>query len=506
MAKDKDNTQKKTKRKGGLNYSIPAMTCGPLLLFGIIAMIFCSYRFANAMNEKVESELKDIAGSVLLTYDMLYPGEYELISRGNMIAFFKGEKEVTGNYDIIDRYREMTGAEISLFYRNTRMITTLSDENGSRYIGTGVNLVIEQAVVDGLQSKFYKKLNINGTDYYVYYEPIINKAGGCVGMVAVAKECSEIYALVLKSVLPMIIIIAIAFVFAMWISYSYTSKLAGAIESIRASLGRISKGDLSGEVDYKLLARNDEISDIGKSVQSMQKSLHALIEKDALTELFNRRLANKKLAKMVKDEKELGVEYCVAICDIDFFKKVNDTYGHDMGDVVLKEVSKVLKTSMVGKGFAARWGGEEFLLVFNNMGVKGAHLVLQKILDEIRGLQIDRNQNSSEEELFGEFIAGKTGEIEIIEDDGSETEQYLSVDDAYVPYIKVTMTMGLARGGLGRTQDEVIRIADEKLYFGKENGRNRIIVEEVEEEDEDDDYDDFEEEKPKKKKKTSKKK
>ena len=506
MAKDKENTQKNTKRKGGLNYSIPAMTCGPLLLFGIIAMIFCSYRFANAMNEKVESELKDIAGSVLLTYDMLYPGEYELISRGNMIAFFKGEKEVTGNYDIIDRYQEMTGAEISLFYRNTRMITTLKDENGSRYIGTGVNLVIEQAVVDGLQSKFYKKLNINGTDYYVYYEPIINDVGGCVGIVAVAKECSEIYRLVLKSVLPMIIIIAIAFAFAVWISYSYTSKLASAIESIRASLGRISKGDLSGEVDYKLLARNDEISDIGKSVQSMQKSLHALIEKDALTELFNRRLANKKLSKMVKDEKELGVEYCVAICDIDFFKKVNDTYGHEMGDVVLKEVSKVLRTYMVGKGFAARWGGEEFLLVFNNIGVKAAYLVLQKILDEIRGLQIDRNQNSSEEELFGEFIAGKTGEIEIIEDDGSETEQYLSVDDAYIPYIKVTMTMGLASGGMGRTQDEVIRIADEKLYYGKENGRNRIIVEEIEEEDEDDDdYDDFDDEKPKKNKKKNNK-
>ena len=181
-----------------------------------------------------------------------------------------------------------------------------------------------------------------------------------------------------------------------------------------------------------------------------------------------------------------------------FFKKVNDTYGHEMGDVVLKEVSKVLRTYMVGKGFAARWGGEEFLLVFNNIGVKAAYLVLQKILDEIRGLQIDRNQNSSEEELFGE----------IIEDDGSDTEQYLSVDDAYIPYIKVTMTMGLASGGLGRTQDEVIRIADEKLYFGKENGRNRIIVEEIEEkdEDDDDDYDDYEDEKPKKKKKPAKKK
>ncbi len=114
----------------------------------------------------------------------------------------------------------------------------------------------------------------------------------------------------------------------------------------------------------------------------------------------------------------------------------------------------------------------------------------------------------SEEELFGEFLAGKTGEIEIIEDDGSVTEQYITVDDAYIPFIKVTMTIGLVSGGMGRTQDEVVKLADEKLYFGKENGRNRIVMEEIEEEDDEDDYEDYEEEKPQKpkKKNTGKKK
>ena len=99
----------------------------------------------------------------------------------------------------------------------------------------------------------------------------------------------------------------------------------------------------------------------------------------------------------------------------------------------------------------------------------------------------------TEEELFGEFLAGKkTGEIEVIEDDGSETEQYLQVDDAFIPFIKVTMTIGLVRGGLGRTQDEVVRMADENLYIGKEGGRNRVVVEEVpEEKDEDEDEEDF---------------
>ena len=485
--------EKKKKKKGGLNYTIPAMSMGPLLLFGILAMIFCGFRFTHVMYEKVEDELKEIASSVLMSYDMLYPGEYTLIKKGNIVAYFKGDKEITGNNEIIDGYAERTGSQISIFYRDTRMITTITDENGTRLVGTGVNTVVKNAVVDGLQSKFYKKVNINGVDYYVYYEPIINDAGGCTGMIAVAKTCKEVDMLAVKSVLPMIAIIAVSMVIAAFISYSYASKLAASIEEIKESLSRISKGDLSGEVSYKIIKRNDEIADIGKSILSMQKSLHTLIEKDALTELFNRRLANKRLTKIIKDEKELGISYCVALCDIDFFKKVNDTYGHDMGDVVLKEVAKVLRIHMVGNGFAARWGGEEFLLVFTNMQIKSAHLVLQKMLTEIRGLQIENKKDMTEEELFGEFIAGKTGEIEIIEDDGSDTEQYLEVDDAYIPFIKVTMTMGLVAGGMGRTQDEVVKLADEKLYYGKENGRNRIIVEEIEEDEEDD------EESPKKK-------
>ncbi len=505
MAKEKE--EKKKKRKGGLSTTIPAMTCGPLLVFGILTLIFCGVRFTSVMYEKVEAELKEIASAVLLSYDYVYPGEYTLIKRGNVVAFFKGENEITGHNELIDGYSEMTGAEISVFYRNTRMITTLTDENGTRLAGTAVNEVVNQIVVEGMQSKFYKKVDINGTDYYVYYQPIINSSGGCTGMVAVAKECREVNILALRSVAPILIIILISLVIAAYISYAYSIKLADSIESIKESLTRVSKGDLTGEVDYKVLSRGDEISDIGKALQSMQKSLHILVEKDALTELFNRRLANRRLQKIIKEEADFGVPYSVALCDIDFFKKVNDTYGHDMGDVVLKEVAKVLRTNMVGNGFAARWGGEEFLLIFTNMNIKSAFMVAQKILGEIRGLQIQKKE-MSEEELFGEFLAGKTGEIEIIEDDGSVTEQYITVDDAYIPFIKVTMTIGLVSGGMGRTQDEVVKLADEKLYFGKENGRNRIVMEEIEEEDDEDDYEDYEEEKPQKpkKKNTGKKK
>ena len=498
-AKKTDNTNtdkkaaKKKRKNSGLHVSIPAMTCGPIFLFGIISMLFFGLRFSSTLYEKVEGELKEIASSVLITYDIHSPGEYELVKNGNVVAFFKGDTEITGDNTIIDGFKKETGAEISIFYVDTRMITTLKDENGTSLVGSGANAVVKQAVLEGKQSKFYKKVGINGTDYYVYYEPIFESSGDVIGMIAIAKTCKEIDALVIKAIAPMIVLIAACMLVVAFIAFSYTSSLANAIESIENSLSRITKGDLSGEVDYKVLKRNDEIADIGKSIRSMTNSLHILVEKDALTELYNRRLANKRLEKTIREERDLRIPFCVALCDIDFFKKVNDTYGHDMGDVVLKEVAKVLKTNMVGNGLASRWGGEEFLLVFNDMGIKSAYQITQKILNDVRALEIENRADMTEEELFGEFLAGKkTGEIEVIEDDGSETEQYLQVDDAFIPFIKVTMTIGLVRGGLGRTQDEVVRMADENLYIGKEGGRNRVVVEEVpEEKDEDEDEEDF---------------
>ena len=483
---------KKKKKGSGLHSAIPMMTCGPIFVFGILAMIFAGVRFSGIMYEKVEGELKEIASSVLVTYDIRFPGEYELVSDGNVAAFYKGEKEITGDNLIIDRYKKETGAEISIFYLDTRVLTTLSGENGESLIGTGANAVVKQAVLEGKESRFYKKVNIYGTDYYVYYEPIKESSGDVVGMIAIAKTCKEIDRLVTKAITPMIGFIAAFMLIVAFVSFGYTRRLADAIDSIEQSLSRITKGDLGGEVDYKVLKRNDEIADIGRSIRSMQNSLHILVEKDALTELYNRRLANKRLEKAIREEREFGTNYCVALCDIDFFKKVNDTYGHDMGDVVLKEVAKVLRTNMVGNGVASRWGGEEFLLIFTDMNLKTAYSVTQKILNDVRALEIENRSDMTEEELFGEFLAGKkTGEIEIIEDDGSDTEQYLQVDDAFIPFIKVTMSIGLVRGGLGRTQDEVVKMADDNLYTGKENGRNQIVCEAIPAEKEDEDEEDI---------------
>ena len=125
----------------------------------------------------------------------------------------------------------------------------------------------------------------------------------------------------------------------------------------------------------------------------------------------------------------------VAMGDIDFFKHVNDTYGHDAGDMVLKELAKVFLEVMGKEGKVCRWGGEEFLFVFQNKNGYQANEVLHDILKRIRGMGIPYQSD----------------------------------------WIHVTMTFGLEEYSGEKDMEAVIRAADQKLYRGKENGRNQIV-------------------------------
>ena len=157
---------------------------------------------------------------------------------------------------------------------------------------------------------------------------------------------------------------------------------------------------------------------------------------DPLTGLYNRWSMRSYLEKIAGKYASGEIGYVsVAIGDIDFFKKTNDTYGHDAGDMVLKELAKVILEAMEKEGKVCRWGGEEFLFVFQNKNGDQANEVLHDILKRIRGMGIP----------------------------------YQGV------WIHVTMTFGLEEYSGEKDMETIIRAADQKLYHGKENGRNQIV-------------------------------
>lgn len=155
---------------------------------------------------------------------------------------------------------------------------------------------------------------------------------------------------------------------------------------------------------------------------------------DTLTGLFNRRKAMVYMENFInKDLGESGFSLC--ICDIDFFKKVNDNYGHDVGDEVLVKIAEIFRQEKKSGTFAARWGGEEFLLVFPSCNGDDAYIQLERIRRSIKKLEFNANDTT----------------------------------------FSVTMTYGLAEYDYHNGLTATLKEADEKLYIGKENGRDRIV-------------------------------
>ncbi len=153
---------------------------------------------------------------------------------------------------------------------------------------------------------------------------------------------------------------------------------------------------------------------------------------DLMTGLFNRRFFEHI---MQRNKTENENKYTIAIFDIDDFKKVNDTYGHQAGDAVLKAVSSIIEESYDNEFVTVRWGGEEFVLYMPQT-------------DEIRAY----------EHLT---YLRKRIENNIVEFDNQK--------------IKVTVTVGMCTGTNLTDYELVIRNADDRLYYGKRNGKNCVV-------------------------------
>ncbi len=157
---------------------------------------------------------------------------------------------------------------------------------------------------------------------------------------------------------------------------------------------------------------------------------------DALCEIPNRRYGELQLKKVRLEMEEGEAPYSLAIVDIDHFKLVNDTYGHDIGDEILRMIAKTMTGSIRSTDTAVRWGGEEFLLVLPGLDEEHLYPVLEKLRMLIEN---SRYRN-------GELEAG------------------------------VTVSIGGATASPEISNEELFKIADTNLYRAKNGGRNQVVV------------------------------
>ena len=129
--------------------------------------------------------------------------------------------------------------------------------------------------------------------------------------------------------------------------------------------------------------------------RNLQKKYLELAIRDPLTGLFNRRHLDHQMAFVLANTAASGEPLTICIVDIDFFKKVNDTYGHDIGDIVIRQMAQLLSSNLRVFDFVCRIGGEEFVVVLPSTSKKQADSVMKRLLEQARA----RNWGSRDQVL-----------------------------------------------------------------------------------------------------------
>lgn len=186
-------------------------------------------------------------------------------------------------------------------------------------------------------------------------------------------------------------------------------------------------------VGYTCMIFSTNIQKSEKQLMTYNQELRELAVTDPLTKLYNRRRMQSILERDI--ESGPNSNFCVAMGDIDLFKRINDTYGHNFGDVVLRSLADLFRERMNGKGEVCRWGGEEFFFYLRGMNLDEASTFINDLHIAVSRLLIEDKDVS----------------------------------------VHVTMTFGVEEYDFQSDIKGLVKRADDKLYYGKEHGRNRVI-------------------------------
>lgn len=403
------------------------------LLIGCTVISAGVYMIYAATVDGIQTELKTAVKTLERLYEINYEGD---------LSYSGGECRVGGEEFSETDFRKLTGCisseedvDFTMFWKDTRIFTTVTGLDGRNAAGTKAAENVVETVLDEGRDYLCQKVMVNDEYYMGYYLPIRDSGSAVVGMFFAGKPLRSAEQNARKAVVRFLLLSFFAVILALAVCMAYTHRIAVGLVDISGYIRHVAQGDFTAALSERTLRRQDEIGEMGVNAEILCSNLRDMVECDPLTTLLNRRSSSARMEQLA----EAGIPYSVVMGDIDFFKKINDAYGHVAGDFVLKNVSAALKRcAEEHEGFAVRWGGEEFLLIFPEMQMERTHEIVKDLLEELRAMECQYEENT----------------------------------------IRLTMTFGISSSRTSDNSiDDAIRRADTLLYRGKQSGRNTIVRE-----------------------------
>nr|WP_281411995.1 sensor domain-containing diguanylate cyclase [Motiliproteus sediminis] len=223
---------------------------------------------------------------------------------------------------------------------------------------------------------------------------------------------------------------------SIWIVLIVAYRIARPIRDLTDATKDMQESEYSAPLNYK--KTGDEVSDLGQRFEEMRLHIEGLISRDPLSGLFNRRYLMHALEIEINKAKRGEQPLCCLMMDLDHFKNVNDTYGHQCGDKVIQTTAEIIQRSLRNYDICARYGGEEFVVILPMTTLQAAKEVAERIRETVQNSPV---------EWEGETIS---------------------------PTVSVGVSV-FATASDDSNGEVMIGVADEALYLAKRAGRNCVM-------------------------------
>ncbi len=262
------------KARTSIKATILAAALVPLLIMAIATTAVASISLRNNIISEVKDDLSDLAKTMAITYDSEHKGDYHLEGED----LYKGKDKLSGNFDLIDTSHKATEVDYTIFYGDTRYLTSLvSVDDGNRIIGTKAGDAVIQTVLKEGKEYFAENITINKTPYFGYYVPITNTDGSVVGMSFTGRTSEVVNGIINSTMITLIAIAVVLFIVSIVIIMLLVGRMTKALKSVTGSLSVIASGKLNQPVDQSPQKRSDEIGLMARSAEKLRLSLASII-------------------------------------------------------------------------------------------------------------------------------------------------------------------------------------------------------------------------------------
>lgn len=269
-------SQEKLKKKKGMRlaFKLSLTVSIPLLLITLIGIAISAGKQNSISKNLVEREVSGIAASVREAYIEMADGA-DFAMSGDTLK--KGNETLSENYELIDKLKQERDVELSIFYGDTRVLTTLKDSSGKREINKKMSKEIYDIIQRG-ESYFTDDLELFGVPYSGCYVPLYQpNSDKIVGSIFCGRSQAEVNAAVHSTIVSMALsmmgVFIVAIVIGIFVSTRIVKHLDGAVDY----LGTLSKGALNLTVKKDLVVRKDEVGDIARAIQRLVESMRDII-------------------------------------------------------------------------------------------------------------------------------------------------------------------------------------------------------------------------------------